>query len=1038
MPSLGHTRSASSIDSRINSMATNGFPGPSQPNGRYGGDHRPGGASIPHIDDILQAPLDIDANQSIRKLLDSAETSLRHAEISRDLNRPAVALKEFLRASIIAVKIIQSHRDFAFLKGEHKDLDRAHKAFLSKIQQQNDTFTRIKQDIIADNRRTGVKPTGSRVSSSENSTGSRPASPMKGAHGRSLSNVTAQSRTNGSPAKTKPAIQPKPQALHGNAINVQDLKERFRNLRGPQASPGQDPRIKTHPIDLDIPPKPAGPRPMPPPPSRPPKIDINTGVPSLPKLPDPIYSPARGSVSGETPRLPSSTPRNTFARTGSVPGTPTATSQTQSDYFANQSYSNTAIPPTTPANAIRIPQREVITAEELRQAMACKGSILIIDARVRDDFNEGHIMAQSVICIEPSVLHRENLSADEIADSLVLSPNNEDIEFEARATKDLVVFYDQDSEVVPRTARSSDDISLMSLKRALVDFNFGNELKNPPKLLEGGLDAWVDLMGRGSLQSISQAISKAKTPPKRTGSGTIARRKTVVKPHKPDIAKAWEETIKNEDLETASSPSFVRTQEEFHKRFPPVLSEKESMTSPVQPRPKPTYGSSHQVDLQTDLPSPPTRPAPALPRPSYNGLPVGENENDAYGNTNAQSVGRPLTRVPTKPLEQQSTGDNNTIPTGLNNPGNWCYANSLLQCLLASPGFGQDLQGTTWMEKYKAPKKAEEKIENPQLMTKIISNLFHWMKTGKFQFMKAQTLMEYVLYLSKQGNGERFGSDAQQDAQEFMTFLLDHLHDETNRKRDFKSPESADEPNLKNKTLLQASMEFWEKYSRGNQSIVDHSWRSFNVEIKRCLACDLRSYRFEPFEVILAPDIERNGTLDEVLAKYVESSVAEGYKCDTAGCKGRTIGGPLFCHAPPLLCVSLKRFVPKQTGGYVKSSARLTWDLDVMDFTPYFVQPTDGDNTTDPAFRGPFRYETYAIIVHDGPNITAGHYYAYIRDINSRDPYAWFCFNDTNVRRVRIGSSSPNDLKNTIFGPVKASGRSAVPYLLFFRRKPSP
>lgn len=270
-----------------------------------------------------------------------------------------------------------------------------------------------------------------------------------------------------------------------------------------------------------------------------------------------------------------------------------------------------------------------------------------------------------------------------------------------------------------------------------------------------------------------------------------------------------------------------------------------------------------------------------------------------------------------------------------------------------------------------------------------------------------------------------------------MTFLLDHLHDETNRKRDFKSTETADEPDLKNKTLLQASMEFWDKYSRANQSIVDNSWRSFNVEIKRCLTCDKRSYRFEPFEVILAPDIDRNGTLDEVLAKYTESGVAHGYKCDTSGCKGRTIGNPLFCRAPPLLCVALKRFVPKQSG-YVKSSARLTWDLDVMDFTPYFVQPTDGDRVTDPAFKGPFRYETYAIIVHDGTSITAGHYYAYIRDMNSRDPNAWFCFNDTNVKRVRIGGGGPNDLKNTIFGPGNSSsGRAvAVPYLVFFRRKP--
>lgn len=743
MPSLAHTRSGSSMDSRINSMASKAFSTPSPPNGD---DRRPGGAPIPHIDDILKASVDIDANQSIRKLLDLAETSLRHAEINRNLNRPAVALQEFVRASIIMIKVIQGHRDFPSLKTDHKELHRACVQCLERIRQQNDVFTELKKDILADNLRTGVRPGGPRISSStlaSANAGSRPASPMKGAEsGRPLHMAATQARSNGSPARTKPAIQPKPQALHGNAIKAQNLTERFRNLRGPQTLPGQDPRIKTHPIDVGSPPKPAGPRPMPPSSSRPNKIDISAGIPSLPKVPDPIYSPARGSISGDSSRPPSITPRTTFSRTGSVPGTPTATSQTQNDYFApNQSYSNTAIPPTAPANTIQIPQGDAITPEELKQAMACKGSMLIIDARTRDDFNEGHIMAQSVICIEPSILSRENLSANDIDDSLVLSPNKEDAEFKARASKDLVVFYDQETRAMTTPARSSEQLILTSLRRALVDLNFGNELKNPPKLLEGGIEAWVDLMGRGALQSVSQATLKTKAPTKPLGRGTIARRKTVVKPHRPDIAKAWEETIRNEELEIASSPSFVRTTEEFIKRYPAVSLEKESMTSPMQSTPKPAYGSSHKVDLDTDLPSPPTRPAPALPRPSYNGLPVGASESDVYGNAAAQNTPRPLTRVPTKPLEQQSTGDSNVIPTGLNNPANWCYANSLLQCLLAAPDFGAELASSKWMDKYKAPKKAEEKIENPQLMTKIISNLFYWMKSGKFPYMKAQMLM---------------------------------------------------------------------------------------------------------------------------------------------------------------------------------------------------------------------------------------------------------------------------------------------------------
>jgi hypothetical protein len=83
--------------------------------------------------------------------------------------------------------------------------------------------------------------------------------------------------------------------------------------------------------------------------------------------------------------------------------------------------------------------------------------------------------------------------------------------------------------------------------------------------------------------------------------------------------------------------------------------------------------------------------------------------------------------------------DVNNPPTGLDNPGNWCYANSVIQSLLAS-SFGKAMGGN-WRDEFKVPKKAQEKIEQPQLMMQILSNLFSWMSTRKFEVMQAQTLM---------------------------------------------------------------------------------------------------------------------------------------------------------------------------------------------------------------------------------------------------------------------------------------------------------
>ncbi|KAF4979991.1 hypothetical protein FZEAL_3918 [Fusarium zealandicum] len=1056
MASLGHSRASSVASAGTHSMANPGaFGHSSSPGGRKGGD-LPTMSSIPHIDDIVAAPRNIDVNQSIRKLLEAAEASLRQAEMARDFQRPALALQEYIRASIIAIQVIRSHRDYALLKRDREDLARAHSALLNKISQQDTVYAKIKQDIIADNSRSGVQPRNPRPGSSQEN--GRAQSPSKPAVDRSVhalkqqANGSARSSTESPLARSKPVIQPKPPSLHGNAIKpgrssltaanntAQDLAARFANLRGPQASPGQDPRIRTHQITLS---KPMGPRDMPPP--RPPKVSLDTDVPVLPKMPDAIYSPARGSISGEVPRPPLSTPRNMYSRTtstASVPGTPTSSAQSQPDYFAPaQSYSNTTIPPTPPGNSIRIPDGDSITPEELYQAMKAKGSILIIDMRVREDFNEGHIMSSSTICIEPSILLRENPSADQISESLVLSPNQEQSLFEQRDEYDLVVFYDQDTEAIPSHPRNSDDLVVVSLHRALVHFNYLKDLRNPPKILKGGINAWVDLMGPSSLQTNAAAASRPlQTNGNRGRTTAIERRRSkyIVKPLKPDEVRAWQEALKNDDMQTASSPSFPRTTEDFLRRFPPVAVEQESMTSPDKPQNRPVYGLSHKVDLYTDLPSPPTRPAPALPRRNLSGLPEAADESELYGNKNAPATARPA-RVPTmKAMEQQSTGDATKFYTGLNNPGNWCYANSTLQSLLAAPEFGRELSSSAWITKYQPPRKEDEKIDHPQLMIRILSNLFHWMGSGKFEVMKAQTLMNYSRSICDQSRGvEKFGGSQQQDAQEFLSFVLTHLHDETNLRRDRKG--QAAQPNTRRQSLLLAAAEYWRGHLEFNQSIVDRYWRGLDLGTVECQECSTRTYTFTPFDWLpVTVGMGRGMTLEQVLSDHTAGNTLNDYACDQCRRPTRAVQSLSFARLPSLLGVVFRRFHYQQsTSDLRKSTAPITWDFNDTDFTPYFLPLSERaalpgtTNPTDPGFAGPFHYETYAVIVHTGSRTDNGHYLAYVRDSSSHDPYAWWCCNDASVTKVRIGSGDRDDVQEEVF----KSGRDRVPYIVLFRRK---
>jgi ubiquitin carboxyl-terminal hydrolase 47 len=47
---------------------------------------------------------------------------------------------------------------------------------------------------------------------------------------------------------------------------------------------------------------------------------------------------------------------------------------------------------------------------------------------------------------------------------------------------------------------------------------------------------------------------------------------------------------------------------------------------------------------------------------------------------------------------------------------------------------------------------------------------------------------------------------------------------------------------------------------------------------------------------------------------------------------------------------------------------------------------------------GPFVYELYAVMIHQG-GPQSGHYYAYIKDFESKE---WYKFNDTSVSKISV------------------------------------
>jgi ubiquitin carboxyl-terminal hydrolase 8 len=319
---------------------------------------------------------------------------------------------------------------------------------------------------------------------------------------------------------------------------------------------------------------------------------------------------------------------------------------------------------------------------------------------------------------------RNGISASEIAETMVLAPGAEQVNFDKRHEFDLIVFYDRNST---RIGWKKDNQAVQGLYNALVHFDFdGENTARPPKLLEGGLEAWTSVMGDNSLATTGSSVARPsrrleKTRPSLYPSGP---RKTQMPEYirNPEEARRWEETLKEPDAFTP-----ITDVDGFLRRFPSVSATKESMASPegLNRTGDGAYSSLSPSDSLPDLPSEPKRPQPTAARPSYSGLKEREEPEEM------QRPGR------LRPRRDKKT--RNLV--GLRNPnGAWCYANVTLQSLFWTPDFADELITGSWQKDYVIRAKHDETIPNPQLMIKMLSQLFQWMDKATIDPLEARTL----------------------------------------------------------------------------------------------------------------------------------------------------------------------------------------------------------------------------------------------------------------------------------------------------------
>ncbi|KAL7622317.1 ubiquitin-specific protease doa4 [Parahypoxylon ruwenzoriense] len=1007
-----------------------------------GGGSGKGRAPYRHIDDLVSVGVDVDLHIPLPTLLQLGDIHMKQATTYNDFRRPDLALQEYIKAFTIAVEKVPRHKDYPSMKLDRGDLNRRYNALKLKITTNGATFDKIKEEIKEDNKRSGVRPATTSKTSAELVLLNRPSAGMPSQHkangsidlqvnriGNSIDVSGEGSTTHNAPNtdvkhKVKPVVQPKPQALHGKAIGQTskdhsgDLADRFARLRDPQ-KPENSARANEGARSMGI--STLHQR----------LSSIDSSMPAMPKLPDAIYSPARGTVTSEVANLPSSTPRGMFSRTNSVTSTPSVSARMSTEnairafsgeqFVAAHAYG--APPSSATSTRLRIPGGDTITAKTLADLINHKSSkveILIIDVRNRESFDEGHIKSDGTICVEPEILMRENVSADEIADSMVLAPSNERLAIEQRDKVDLVVIYDQDSMYIPtRVTGDSSEMVLYNMRQALSYYSYSRPLKSTPKLLRGGINSWIEEFGESSLETTNTLPDSTL----RNGGGTRSRAKT--RTLNQDEISRFEETIE-EDRTGASTFDYIKTREDFVRRYPSVTGAPESMTAPVKKGPHKS-GRGFEAEEEDFLigiaPAPPRRPAPAIPRTRYSGL---ESRDD---DSNAGAIA----------MQASVTSSISQPRTGLLNPQNWCYANSTIQVLLSSAGFIDEMLRPDWPNLWRAS--LERRPNQPQLMAKILGNLLQWMNRKQFEVMRATTLMHYMRsihtgYVPVGGGNTliRLGDDHQHDAEEFTNFIFDQLAAETDLSSNLILIPPPVPPSGSDRLAAYIVQSWWNVLST-HFSMIDRYWRVLEVNERRCVNCGQVGYFPENTHgTFVTPPTSRDRVDLETLLANQQWTQAETIEIRCEKCQHpEQVRRTRLARLPPLYRVVIRR----HTGGRDdwKQINPVQFPVDNFDLKKYTWSENSrseaaialGDHYNE-GILSPTTYDLYGIQCHVGEHTQAGHYWSYVRAEGNE----WFRCEDHSVRamRDRVWLRELENLFNC--------ANSVTPVQLFYKRKDIP
>ncbi|CAF2242785.1 hypothetical protein BRARA_H01386 [Brassica rapa] len=337
-------------------------------------------------------------------------------------------------------------------------------------------------------------------------------------------------------------------------------------------------------------------------------------------------------------------------------------------------------------------------------------------------------------------------------------------------------------------------------------------------------------------------------------------------------------------------------------------------------------------------------------------------------------------------------------PRGLINAGNLCFLNATLQALLSCSPFVQLLQGIQLQ--------AIPKAESPTLaaFSEFISEL-DMPSSSSFRNNVAvvesgrpftPAMFEGVLRnFTPDVLNNMSGRPRQEDAQEFLSFIMDQMHDELLKLREVSPKLNAS----KSSVVSSANDDDeWETVGPKNKSAVTRTQSFVPSQLSDIFGGQLRSVvkakgnkdsaTVQPY-LLLHLDIhpEAVSTIEDALHLFSAPEDLEGYRASVTG-KAGVVSARKSIKIQKLSKIMILHLMRFSYGnqGSTKLHKRVHFPLDLNLGRYLLVSPSNGG----------LKYELVATITHHGRDPSKGHYTTDARRKNNQ----WLRFDDASVTAV--------------------------------------